>query len=350
MSVYVLLLLMTVLLAPITSLKIKDSDKIYIFCVYTILWIFMGARGNSVGTDTAMGKYIYLVESLLPWKQINLTYLGWSALCKIVGLLDDEYILFQMAVSGIIVYSFARFIYYYSENIVFSTYLFVCTYTYCTAFNTMRQMCAIAVVLQAAVEILNNRKRLALVIWAIACTIHFTAVVSLPIIWVLCKSQSVDLQRMLKKIVIIATLIVLLSEQIINLVLLIAPHYEIYIGSNLSARGRTIIVQFFYFFILIIGWNIYRHTDNSRFKGAVIISFISVCIGIIGANNALFIRMNAYYNVYLICSIPDIVKRIMRNKRSIAIANICIGLVLLVPYIIQLKGNYSNVIPYLFYN
>lgn len=349
MSVYVLLLFMTVLLLPITRARIKDSDKIYIFCAYTILWIFMGTRGSSVGTDTSMGKYIFLVESSLPWQEINITYLGWSAMCKIVGLFDGGYILFQALISGIIVYSVARFIYYYSKDIVFSTYLFVCTYTYCTAFNAMRQMCAVAFVLQAAVEIIKNRKKFALALWVIACTIHFTAVASVPILWVLLKSQSIDLQRMLKKLIIITTLIVILSEQMINLAQLVAPHYKIYIGTNLSARGRTIIIQFLYLLILIVGWTTYCHTDISELKGVILISFISICIGIVGARNVLFIRMNAYYSVFLICAIPNIIRKIMLNKESVFIANLCIGIILFIPYVIQLKGNYSNVVPYLFY-
>lgn len=340
---------MTILLAPITSKRIKDGDKIYIICMYTILWFFMAARGDTVGTDTAMGKYIFQVESTLPWQEINITYLGWSTICKIVGLFGGGYILFQGLVSGIIVYSVARFIYHFSDDIVFSTYLFVCTYTYCTAFNIMRQMCAVAFILQAAVEALKNNRKLMIAMLMVACSIHFTAVASAPILWMLIKTQSIDLKKLLKKISIITILVVALSEQLIHFVLLIMPHYKIYVGENISSGGRTIIVQLLYLLILIMGWKVYSHIDDSKFKGVVLVSIVSVCIGIVGASNALFVRMNAYYSIFLICAIPNIIRGIMKKNGSVAISNICVGIILFIPYIIQLEGNYSNVIPYLFY-
>lgn len=349
MSVYILLLFIPVLFSPILNTKINNRDKAYIFCVYIVLWFFMAARGNLVGADTSMGKYIFNVEAALPWRKINMTYPGWSAMCKIIGMVDARYILFQALVSAIIVFSVARFVYVFSDDIVLSSYLYVCTYTYCTAFNVMRQMCAVALILQASVEMIKNRKKIALVIGLMACTIHFTAVVGLPILWVLSKAHEMDFQRLLKRVFVIGAFVVLLSDRLVNSLLLLVPHYSIYIGADSSTGGRTIMLQLIYLIVLVIGWKVYGHTDNSKFKSVILLSLISVCIGIFGAKNVFIMRVSAYFSIYVICMIPAVFRRVMRGKESKIIANVGIGLLLLIPYFIQLNGNYSGVVPYSFY-
>ena len=345
MGIYLFLAAISILFSWFTHAKLKTPKKVYLVTVFAVFGVVMALRGTTVGSDTTMGKYIFNQEVSRSWSQIDLTYPGWSILCKLIGLFGGDYIILQILASSIIIYGIARFIYVFSSNVILSSYLFIASYTFCSALNVMRQMCAVSLVLLAIVNLYEHKKVPCILLMIVACTIHTTAIAGLPICWVFKKTTATNYKKILGGLLIVALLLFLFYDKLIALITTIAPHYSSYLDMDASIGGRTVYVQLFYLVFVVLGY-IYGTRESAEYKEIMIIALISVCIGIMGAKNAFFLRINYYYTIFMLCAVPNAIKKAVRDQKSELFANVGTVLIFLIPYIIQLNANYSNVIPY----
>lgn len=345
MGIYLFLAAIPILFSGLMHVNVKASKKVYMVSVFTVFGIVMALRGASVGSDTTMGKYIFNLEVSRSWNQIDLTYPGWSVLCKVIGSLGGDYIVLQALASGIIIYGIARFIYIFSSSVVLSSYLFIASYTFCSALNVMRQMCSVSLVLLALVNLYEHKEVSSIFLMIGACTIHATAIASLPIYWVFKKITALNYKKVLSSLLIIALVFFFSYNRLIEMVSAIIPHYSSYLDMDASIGGRTIYVQLIYLIFVVLGY-IYGIQESAKYKGIMIIALISVCIGIIGAKNAFFLRINYYYTIFMLCALPNAISKVVRDQKSLLYINVGTILVFLIPYVIQLNANYSNVIPY----
>lgn len=345
MGIYLFLAAVPILFSCLMHAKVRTPKKFFLITVFTVFGTAMALRGTTVGSDTTMGKYIFSLEATRSWSQIDLTYPGWSALCKIIGLFGGDYIILQVFASGIIVYGIARFIDVFSSNAVLSSYLFIASYTFCSALNVMRQMCAVSLVLLAIVNLYEHKKVLCILLMVAACTVHTTAIAALPICWVFKKTTALNYKRILGGLLIVALLLFLFYDNLVAIMTTIATHYSSYLDMDASIGGRTVYVQLFYLLFVVLGY-IYGVRESAQYKGLMIIALISICIGIMGAKNAFFLRINYYYTIFMLCAVPNAVKKAVQDQKSELFASVGTVLVFLIPYVIQLNANYSNVIPY----
>lgn len=345
MGLYLFLAALPILFSGLMHAKVKDPKKIYLVTVFTVFGVVMALRGTTVGSDTTMGKYIFNQEVLSSWSQIDLTYPGWSILCKLIGLFGGDYIILQILASGIIVYSIARFIYVFSSNVVLSSYLFIASYTFCSALNVMRQMCAVSCMLLAIENLYEHKKAPCILLIIAACAIHTTAIASLPIYWVFKNTTAFNYRKILGWLLSVAFLLFISYDWLIEIMSAITPHYSSYLDMDASIGGRTVYVQLFYLIFVVLGYT-YGAPESAKYKGIMIIALVSVCIGIMGAKNAFFLRINYYYTIFMLCAVPNAIEKAVHDQKSEFVAFIGTVLVFLIPYLIQLNANYSNVIPY----
>lgn len=348
MAIYLFLAAIPILFSGLMEVRTGKSRKFYTALVFSLFGIIMALRGTTVGSDTTMGKFIFQHEVSQSWEQIDWTYPGWSALCKIIGFLGGNYFILQVVASAIVVYGIARFIYEFSSNVVLSSYLFIASYTFCSALNVMRQMCAVSLVLMAIVKMCGQKKKTSIFLMIVACTIHTTAIAGLPIYWIFYKITSSNYKRMLCGLLVMSCLLFLSYDRLIAIIELATPHYSSYLDMDASIGGRTLYVQLFYLVFVILGF-CYGTRESAKYKGIMIIALISVCMGIMGAKNAFFLRINYYYSIFMLCAVSNAIEKAVCDKKSELLATVGTMLVFLIPYVIQLNANYSNVIPYSVY-
>ena len=351
MRIYLFVLAATELYTFILYTRLKGKRGCYLFLTFFTMWFFMAFRNVSVGSDTYMGRLIFESEKRKSFWELTPLYPGWSILCKFTNLFGGKYIVFQMLISGIIILGCAVFIASFADDVTFSSYLFVTTYTYCAAFNTMRQMCAMAFFLLGAVTAAKKKTIPTILLGLVACTIHATVIATIPALaFLLMRDISPKEQKKLCTVVLIGALALdVLYMPTLTIFARYFSHYEIYLQEDTVSAGRTKIVQFVYLFYLWAGVRFGKKRTALQDK-FLTLSFATIAIGIVVAMNPLLMRVNTYYQFILLCTIPNLIRNMTVSNRDKVLITLGTKLVFLIPYIIQLSANYSGVSPYLFYS
>lgn len=348
MLIYFSLLAMPLLMGLICfGKKMRGARNIYLFLNFSVLTAFMALRANTVGTDNPTTMRIFYTEAQAPWFQINELYIGWSLLCKIVYLAFGTYRAFQWIISILISFCVAAFINKFSSNVILSTYLYIALYFYCFSFNAERQMTALALIL-GSVCLLSKKIRWGWSLVVLACTIHNTAIFSLPIMWLLyVKKKRLGLTKML----LVSSLVICTGSVFyITLVRIFAswfPHYEMYLEYETQSGGRILLVTLAYSIYVIWGMMLIPKGDRqSNLYISLLVGIFAIILGFAGTFNTLLSRINYYYTIFLICMIPNVISA---TKRGRAIMYLTTVSIFAVPYAIQINGNYSGVVPYQFF-
>ncbi|WP_288290950.1 EpsG family protein [uncultured Lactobacillus sp.] len=157
-------------------------EKLYCFISIIYLSLVMGLRSNTVGTDTPLYVYNYLINS-----QISEDTFSYNWLSKIVfNLTNGNYHDFLLAISFIIVasiviglwriYSYFE-IQYKTCYLFFSLYIYITYYYYFEAFNIFRQSLAGSIAFLAVSFLFTRNYFKWLFLFILAVGIHNTVIV-----------------------------------------------------------------------------------------------------------------------------------------------------------------------------
>lgn len=157
MIYYVILLLILIYVALHKKINIsRKNKKKFLLFSFGLLSFVAILRSTQVGIDLNYyySNYYVLISQLAPRDfqafSISSGYeMGFICFCKLLSVVSSnpQWLVF---VTSIIIYSvLARFIYRYSSDVVFSTFLVVLSCYYYMSMNIIRQMLAICIVLLA---------------------------------------------------------------------------------------------------------------------------------------------------------------------------------------------------------
>ena len=326
------------------------------FCHF---WIIMAMRNYEVGNDT-WSYYKYFLR----WGESQ---------AQVGGATQPVYYLYNRVIYAIAPYGqaiiicnsllevigIALFIYHFSENVFLSTYLWVTLYFFCESMNIARQFLALALCMIAFVYLWKqNNIKMTLLFYLLAIGIHSLAITLIPIFLVkfICLTQ--------KKILAIATggmVFSLLFDKLfmvlINAFCVIFPYYNQYLimGKfnvyNEGGSRNVLLVLFYLAFVVTALFLLEDRTLSAERKNNIIIllvpCIITVAIGL-GAINIISVqRVKMLYSAFFICLIPNVIGCLNRKNRIIA--DIFVMLITLLPFGVQLLGNYGGVVPYRFF-
>lgn len=343
--------------------KINKMHKTqYLFIVFSILIIFMGLRGKSVGVDTAVSNDFYNrianENSFTIYMNIINAAPVYSFYNKILSFISPNPICLNIANAVVINACFAYFIYQYSRNPVFSVYCYITMYFYLFSYNGSRQSLAGALCLLAFCLMKKGRCILPLVIILSALGVHMTCIIFFPM-FILCSNRlKINTYQLILLFIGIGCVILrLLYKPILSLAFYIMPAYQKYgqwlDEGRFQAQGRNVLVTIFYtaFVILhiIIIWKQHNSIVAQRKEDWQLIlpSVFGLMLGLVFYKNALISgRVILYFACFMVVILPNFIEQFSRGKFLLySIIGFC--LMFLLYY--QLHINYAGVMPYQFF-
>lgn len=164
--------------------------------------ILLGLRGSSVGEDTYMYLRMAVVARGMGWNELshlgssiiwNMNQYGYGSsvnvgyliLCKAIISLFGNPEAVQVVCALVTCWLFGRFIYRNIENVRMAYWIFLCGGLYMFAFNGMRQMLALAIVVQGYDSLRSGRMCQTLLFIGLASVIHTSALVFYCYLWVI---------------------------------------------------------------------------------------------------------------------------------------------------------------------
>lgn len=306
--------------------KIKHTQKLILILTFIQFASIMIFRGSSVGTDTMNYSNMFRSIATIPSIANNfyLKFPGYVVLVKgIYKIIPHTY--GYMIMSGTIVcLGIWYFIYKNSNDINISILVYILCYFYFSAFNGSRQYMAMVFVL-IAYTLLNEEKNWkSLLFFVIAVSIHSTAIVCIG--YYLVKRIKWDIK---KYCIFIFTIVGggLSYQILIKWFIVIFPEYSAYLidgqlRSNIGA-GRYIIVFLFYAIVVLISilYNVksrktlaFDEKEEKEIWEICALISVSVVIGLMYSEVALFNRITPYFSIFLIILVPKVYRILGRYK------------------------------------
>ena len=358
MSLYLSLFISIIILGIVIFFngKSKMKNKIFLICSFSLMLLVMGLRDISVGTDTSL--YCTIFQKYASLGSINgvlkndttFIYALYNLLMSKISI-DNNMIIFCN--SAIILILTAIFIYNNCSYVVFPTILFMEFYHYFSAFNISRQYIAVLIMANAFYFLKNKKKWQYILINIIAIFVHNTASICLifiPFLFIEINLKNINI------LIAIFSIFSIFYEKIINIFINIFTHYSIYLGSQsrflmTSGENKKIIITFIYIVIFILmrlilsKKSITSKEEKNKFLLLYFINVFAIIFGFISLKSMSMARMEIYFSIFAIITIPYCFEYIKRYK---LICNLVFILIMFIPMYIQLSSNNSEVIPYIF--
>ena len=193
------------------------------------------------------------------------------------------------------------------------------------------------------------------ILTVLATLFHATAIVAFPVYWLTKVHWDVKKTLSIFPITIFASFI---FDAILNIFVRFFTHYEMYITGthfNISdqGQGRVVLVKIFILLILFTLFLFYKKSYaliSECHQSLIALTTVGLSIGIVFYNNILLNRIEMFYSILSIVFIPiaiDYISLKFKQKDAVRLMlTIGILLITLVPYYIQVSGNYSGILPY----
>lgn len=362
MSFYLFNLILLVSYTLIVKVSKYEGEKKLLFILYVIhLSTIVGIRSVNVGTDTGLYQAIFNSTSRQSIMFIlqESDFILYSLLMKLVSnMFNGNYQVFLFIVAIITNFFFLIVAFKLKDMSMFLfTFFYIVLFYYFQTFNISRQFLAISICFFYFYLLTQNKKISAFIFLLIAVMIHTTALVCIVfyflnnIVWTT------------KKYIFLSFFTILslgIFENVFSIFATYFPHYDMYSGriEDFTSGGNRIWLTIFLTLILLLG--IYVSQNNTKlypnyFYVLQSVLVISSSIGVFFYANELMVRIQFYFEVFSIIYIPLI---FLKNKRQIvnngkvsylSLLLVPLILILFVPFFIQLRNNYGDVIPFEFY-
>ena len=329
----------------------NKKKKIVLLLALSILFFVMGFRSESVGTDTKLYCNIFeniqkmSITSIINGTDTSLLYVIYN---KFVSFFSSSRSAIIVANSFIICTLTGVFIYNNSKkNVLLPTLLFLCLYHFFSAMNISRQYIAVMIVANSLYWIKENKKIYFLLSCLAATLVHNTAIISLtllPLFYIKLNAKNIFLY------ITTVAIFCFSLDKILLLFSSLFPHYLMYFGNNFLTevgQNRKIIITLIYVVFELIMFCLLKSEgvsseDKENLKLYVVINSLAIILGIVSLKVMLFSRMEIYFSIFAIIYIPYVVS-FFKDKYLITFFLV---LIMLVPMIVQLNSNNSEVLPY----
>lgn len=350
MGIYIALFVCELLFGLVIIKKEKKYMKIYLIVSFILLAGIAALRTRNVGIDTLQYYRAYLRIGNLDWTELTTERyeIGFSILCKILNYItQDPQIL--IAITAIFInFSVIRFIYKYSDDVVFSTLLYILLNFYFSYMNIMRQAIAIAILLFAFSALKNNKKIRYFLLVGLAMTFHSSAILGL-LYFILPK---IHYKTKYNKFVIpILIIIFLFGKEIFIAFTNISPRLAGYIGSEYDTENYfgALLSFILTFFIWWFGNDILKKKDNKEISEDLLfynkIMIISVVTTLLTIRVNIFNRFTPYFSIFQIIWIANVLK-LMKNNRQLFKLLFIIVLFLYWIIIMVFRPEWYGAVPY----
>lgn len=344
---YISLLLLFVLFACLSLLKLsKDSNLLLWRISFIVLFLFSGLRYD-VGMDYLSYEEMYKYSYPSPNPEIK--ELGWAYLFYWGRTLNIHFYFVILLVSFLTIKNVFIFISRYSPYPFLSILIFFCfTQYYTYTFNVLRQ-CLASYLFFTLLVLIKERKmvRYLISVSLISVFIHSTAIMMFPLYFILHKHFSI----IIKILIIFA---VLLFAKSFVFIIESSETYSIYLKFEEFSEGITITT-----ILLIIITSLYQIYDlfvkerdvmHNIFINIAYCSLVALITACFFENTPLIIvfqRFAYYFTPVLIVLLPITIKDVLKNPlRKIVLLFVVIIYSSLFCYTTSKGGINNKLIPY----
>lgn len=338
----------------------KDTKKVYAFFSFLLLFLIMGFRDPSVGTDIQayLYRYNYETPNLKTFiSEFNLISFfteegGFKLLNSILKTLrfnDLHYVMFYSLVFSL---SFVLFYYKYSKNVFISILLYITIGNFAMSMTGLRQTMAIIIVLYSFKYITERKFLKFLLLVIMASTFHLSVLICIPIYFLF----GANLKK--KDVIFIFCIVLCLIPlnkifyRYLTSVVSLFPKYQIYIGFPYKLNPLVVLVALSINLFPILFWNIF---DDINIQEKKVISFLFICsslysvFNIIAMNDVMINRLSFYFKPFNELMIPFVLYYI-RGKEEKMILTTVIIMLLIFHFVITTSGSALGIDKYLFFS
>ena len=352
MIVYFILLLIVVLAAfQAGKVKYSTETRLFLVLMYVAMVLVAGLRDRTVGTDT--GSYVNAFMSTNNFSDIYKVTahgeeLGLAVLGYLVHQISDEYPIFLTAIALIVIGCYQYLIVNYSSRWVVSNFVFITMGFYTFFFNGARQGIACAICALAIGPLIKRKFAPYLIIVLLATLFHKTAIVMLPIYFIV---HFVSTNKTNLLCILIGVGVTIKFNDIVEVSTLLDERYKDYsvVGAGGGYYTMALNVTLLLFFS-IFRKHVQLQAERDRydiflkmFEFGTIISVISAALAV---NPSGFLRFTLYFSVSIILLWPIVFNNIS-NRTSKYLITYSFFILHIVIYTIA-TVRFSNLVPYTF--
>lgn len=247
---------------------------------------------------------------------------GFSFMIKIIQLFSTNSQALFLISAIIINVLVMKFIKENTKSYELSYFLFIALYFYFSTFNITRQWIAISIVL-FSLKFAYERKLVKYIIGLlIATTFHTTAILMLPIYFI------INMKLNLKNIITLISIVFIIIgsfETIINLsgtMLGIGntSHYLMYFEEGVDGGGANGYAYFIIGTLALLAILLVKNkyiSDNTYGKQQILLLIIAIIITLYGIQNFIFARLQLYLIPIIVVCIPNILNTIKKRERKL---------------------------------
>lgn len=351
MGVFIFLFIALVFIKIITNGIHEDKKRLFqaISC-FLLLWLIQGLRHESIGIDSATSYRPYF-DSIIPnWHSIfdfdngfanfEIGFIILNRLFKTVISSNTQcFILFTSFLS---IAPISFIIYKYSNNIIFSFWIFASLQIYYFGFSGIRQAIAISICCLSFHYIVKKQIPIFVSLVLLASTIHTSALLFLPAYWLYHK-VNISSKMLCVSLIGIAFGVFSLRSIATTIVSLLFGG-EKYL-SALEIEGVPSYNLLIIFIVILLASYLSNDEKILKFRSFILVTVAFQSLGLITTYAT---RIGYYYYVFFPIIIPIIIgtSPFIKEKKII----IGIACILFCLFFFHVNGNgYLDVIPYKFF-
>lgn len=345
MFIYIFLIAFVLLLALIvfSSGDTPKKRKIYLSICFWPVFLIPALRHPSIGVDTQayQGIFIDVLNNFGAERQFNQEY-GFILFNRLVSLISEEPQAIIIATSFVIALGLILFIYFNSENVWLSLFLFITMYYFYFSMNGIRQFMAIMIVANAYYFARKQKFIPFIMMILFASTFHTTALIGIVLYFI--NRMKPKVSRLIN-ILAFGIIIGIALEFTLGYIAGLFPRYQIYLSVVEETGG--IMTAIVYSLIFLFAFFFSKQKLKQQFH-YIAVSEVAAIMGVLGFFSRIINRPAWFFDVFSIIVIPGIIKNGFDKRAKPLVYTIIISLTLL--YNLYYFGyNWHRVLPYRFF-
>lgn len=291
--------------------KAYYNRKTFLMLAFSSMAILVGLRGEKTGEDTLHYLNVFLLIKNSRWDSVLTAVKGfqinewgesveylYALINKIVAVFVDNGQVLLFLVALLTMWLFARFIYRnIPEHAMIATTIFMCNGLFMDSFNGIRQMLAIAIIINAYEYYVKKDIKKVLGLTIIAFFTHMSSIMMVPFFMFFVKGKN-DKNKVFFVIALCVSAIIMRSF-IPQLIIRMFPVYAPYISNNYWHNSyRGIIIVWIIEIILMIF--MLRTNINQRELVGIVGTMIYITLAVVSVKVYAISRLMMYFNPFSI--------------------------------------------------
>lgn len=349
MLIYFVLLLVVTLSVYLSQKTCNRAERFFLYFVtFASLVLFSGLRSAAVGTDA--GNYVWNFKQSAGLSEVwgggvepGVRFLAWFG-----KMVYDNYVTLFTLVGIVVTLCFLLGIRKLSVNPATSVFVLLTSGVFYFSFNGMRQGIAIAVVFLAIGFIYYRKLWAFLICVAVACFFHITAVMVLPVYFIVPRKNDFRCNALMFGAVVVS---VLFFSELVALAGRLNPKYLAYgalvghLSSGLSYAASLVAIGLFFLYI-----RRYIRQHRPLYDLLLNVYLLGLVVTVVAVVRTTFVsgvmRVSEYFITSQILLWPIVFANLRRYRLRVLVGSAFV--ILFLVYHGILVSKFSNLTPYSF--